>query len=195
MEILRLERPEATVYDCSSFTSKLASISAEADNEGGTIMRKNQRFAFLAIGGLGLLAAIAPGLAAGIAVPGGGAVPAAGQGAVTVQGFVVTDIDWTVDDDSAKVTSVRFDIKRDASGALAVESAVGEAAGNAVVRVRLEKDASTTTTWTSCAATGGTDGGAPARATCTLVNEDQQMLASDLTTVNIIAFDLTTTMP
>ncbi len=29
-------------------------------------MRKNQRFAFLAIGGLGLLAAIAPGLAATI---------------------------------------------------------------------------------------------------------------------------------
>ena len=154
-------------------------------------MRKSQRFAFLAIGGLGLLAAIAPGLAANLTVPEDGAVPAAGQGAVTVQGFTVTSIDWTVDETTERVTSVRFDIKRSAEAAADVTSQVDELGGNAVVRVRLES-ASHEAEWTSCATTG-----TPARATCTLLADGTeangitggQMKAADLEKVNIIAFD------
>jgi hypothetical protein len=154
-------------------------------------MRKRQRLAFFAIGGLGLLAAVAPGLAAGIAVPGGSDVPAAGQGAVTVQGFDVCDIDWVVSDSTSKVTSVSFTIERSEDGANAcgantstVDSVADGSTGDAVVRVRLEASASEAG-WAGCVTTAGA-------ATCTLddsATPSQQMLAADLVEVNIIAYD------
>ena len=159
-------------------------------------MRKNHRFAFLAIGGLGLLAAVAPGLAATLTVPTSANVPAAGQGVVTVQGFTVTDIQWTVDNDTEKITVVRFNIRRTASNAPVVDAADDEDSGNAVVRVRLEKGA-TVMAWKSCSTSGGDQlNDTPAAAVCVLAanqspaaSADGEMLAADLEQVNIIAFD------
>ena len=149
-------------------------------------MRKNQRFAFLAIGGLGLLAAIAPGLAAGISVntPSSG-TPAAGQGAIAVQGFVVEDINWTVSD-AGKVTQVTFDIFRtgdctvnagppvtyDCDGAT---SSVLDA--NATVRVSLK---TSTSNWSPC--TVVTAGKSECGTGATID-------ANDLTEVEVLAFD------
>lgn len=157
-------------------------------------MRKRQRLAFLAIGGLGLLAAIAPGLAAGIAVPTGTSVPSAGQGIVSVEGFHVCDINWVVNDSDLKVTQVTFRIERDSDdttsprkscGDVSITSTVDSAAdGNsldAVVRVQLQKSSTPHADWAGCATTAGA-------ATCTLTGA-QQMLAADLANVNIIAFD------
>jgi hypothetical protein len=146
-------------------------------------MRKSQRFAFLAIGGLGLLAAIAPGLAAGIATPEGASVPAAGQGIVDVQGFDVTAIDWTVEADG-EVDQVTFTITRSENGATAVTAAADESSGDAVVRIRLELDpvGSLPKDWVSCAVTTGS-------ATCDTSASGATMAASDLSRVNIIAFD------
>jgi len=153
-------------------------------------MRKRQRFAFLAIGGLGLLAAVAPGLAANINTPTGAAVPAAGQGTVAVQGFVVTAIDWTVSDGTTgslidgNVDQVTFTIARSEPNAAAVTAAANELSGNAVVRIRLELNpvGSTPKDWVSCAVTTGS-------ATCDTSASGATMAASDLEVVNIIAFD------
>lgn len=146
-------------------------------------MRKRQRLAFLAIAGLGLLAAIAPGLAANIGVPTGTSVPAAGQASVTVQGFTVTAIDWTVDSATSEVDQVSFTITRSESGASAVNAAADEASGDAIVRVRLEEDPlGTAKNWVSCAVTAGA-------ATCDTSPAGSTMTAGDLDQVNIIAFD------
>jgi hypothetical protein len=144
-------------------------------------MSKKYRNLGLAVGALALFAAVAPGLAAGIDVPKDGQAPAAGQGAVTVQGFEVTNIDWTVDDSDSKVTEVSFTISRSATGAATVSaSADGDGVSdNAVVRVRLE--GTTNAEWAGCDVTNDA-------ATCTLPS-DAQMLASDLEEVNIIAYD------
>ena len=149
-------------------------------------MRKNHRFAFLAIGGLGLLAAVAPGLAATLTVPGDGSTraPAAGQGLVTVQGFTVAEIEWVVDPTTERVTDVNFDILRDSGGS--VDDA------NAVVRVRLEAS-SENAAWQECSVTAGaviceleTSGTA---SSISPGIHGAQMFASALERVNIIAFD------
>lgn len=147
-------------------------------------MFKKQRFAFLAIGGLGLLAAIAPGLAATLNVPDAGSVPAAGQGVVAVQGFNVTNIDWTVDDGTANVVEVRFDIARSADGAADVEA--NSTARNAQVRVRLLDDAANKTgaAWVDCVVIDG-------EAACDTSAVGDTMAAADLESVDIIAFDTT----
>jgi len=146
------------------------------------MFRKRRRLAFLAIGGLGLLAAIAPGLAAGIAVPTGSNVPAAGQGTVAVQGFIVTGIDWTISGDG-DVTEVTFTITREDSDAGAVVTGPG---GNAVVRIRLESDDEPDAGWVDCDVTG-TAGAAD----CDTSASGDTMPAEDLDRVNIIAFDST----
>jgi hypothetical protein len=159
-------------------------------------MRRRQRFAFLAIGGLGLLAAVAPGLAATLALP--ATVPAAGQGAVEVKGFTVSDIDWSINDDGF-ITSVTFKVVRDVSLQAAVSSAVDEKSGNAVVRSRLEVGSgspfviSKSSAWISCATTAGTTDGA---AVCTFPGvagtaPTLGITASELSRVNVIAFDRT----
>ena len=143
-------------------------------------MRKNQRFAFLAIGGLGLLAAIAPGLAANIGTPQDAADrPAAGQGAVAVETFEVTDINWDFFSDSTVVEEVTFTITRSASGAAAVADA------NATVRIRLEDgeaDPATTSEWIPCTTSAGS-------ATCTFDDEEASLTAELIGSVNIVAFD------
>jgi hypothetical protein len=154
-------------------------------------MRKRQRLAFFAIGGLGLVAAVAPGLTAGIGVPENATPPAAGQGVIEAQGFIVSAIDWVVDDATLKVTTVTFVIKRDGdtsdSTVVANEAGTTAEGANAVVRVRLEEsDGGNPAAWQGCAV----DGTAPnkGKATCTMPS-GAQMLASDLGQVNIIAFD------
>jgi len=160
-------------------------------------MRRRQRFAFLAIGGLGLLAAVAPGLAATLALP--ATVPAAGQGAVEVKGFTVSDIDWSINDDGF-ITSVTFKVVRDVSGQAAVSSALDEKSGNAVVRSRLEVGSgspfviSKSSAWISCVTTAvPTTHGA---AVCTFPGvagtaPTLGITASELSRVNVIAFDRT----
>ena len=150
-------------------------------------MSKKYRNLGLAVGALALLAAVAPGLAAGITVPTGGDAPAAGQGKVVVEGFEVTNIDWKVDDGTADVTEVRFTISRSAAGAATVSAVADGNTGNAVVRVRLEKDDTTFADWQGCAVTDGA-------AVCALAlgagqSKGAQMAAADLGKVNIIAFD------
>ena len=146
-------------------------------------MRKRQRLAFFAIAGLGLLAAIAPGLAANIGVPTGTSVPAAGQASVAVQGFTVTAIDWTVDSTTTEVDQVSFTITRSEAGAAAVNAAADESSGDAIVRVRLEEvPVGSPKTWVSCAVTAGA-------ATCDTSGSGATMFAGDLDNVNIIAFD------
>ena len=150
-------------------------------------MLKRQRFTFLAIGGLGLMAAIGPGLAANLTVPTAATVPAAGQGTVTVQGFTVTAIDWTVDDATTNVEEVRFTIERSEAGAAAVTAAEDEASGNAIVRVRLQADPiGTPQSFVSCTVTSSPSAGS---AVCDTSAPTATMTASDLATVNIIAFD------
>jgi hypothetical protein len=147
--------------------------------------KKKQRLAFLAIGGLGLLAAIAPGLAATLTVPQGGGVPAAGQGAVEVQGFEVTAIDWTVADATATVTEVRFTIVRKATGAAAVNApGATEADRNARVRVRLLSAPGVGANWVDCSVTTGA-------AVCDTSKVGDTMTASSLVSVDVIAFDTT----
>jgi hypothetical protein len=152
-------------------------------------MRKRQRFAFLAIGGLGLLAAIAPGLAAGIQTPSSMSSPAAGQGVVEVQGFEVDEINWVIDEDTERVTTVTFKIERESGGAVTAGKDTGN---NAVVRVRLESG-SDAAAWQDCVVDAGD-------AECTLATSDTaataapgihgaQMFAASLDQVNIIAFD------
>jgi len=147
-------------------------------------MQRRQRLTFLAIGGLGLLAAIGPGLAANLTVPTAATVPAAGQGTVTVQGFIVTDIAWTVDSTTTNVEAVRFTITRSADGATAVTAVAAESTGNAVVRVRLEKDpiGASPQAFVSCAVTAGA-------AVCDTSAAGATLTASELGKVNIIAFD------
>ena len=154
-------------------------------------MRKNQRFAFLAIGGLGLLAAIAPGLAAGIQTPSEANAPAAGQGEVVVQGFEVTDINWVIDGETERVIEITFNIVRKVSGAAAVVAGTGTADDNATVRVRLESVDDGNAAWEDCEVVA-----AQGDATCDLEAgsggpeiSGAQMLASSLDRVNIIAFD------
>jgi hypothetical protein len=142
-------------------------------------MSKAYRNLGLAVGALALLAAVAPGLAAGITVPKDGGAPAAGQGTVVLQGFTVSDIDWTVNDDE-NVTDVGFTIIRSAAGAAVVTAAALETSGNAVVRVRLE--GTTDEDWVSCDVALGV-------ATCDIESAGAMMSASDLERVNIIAFD------
>lgn len=143
-------------------------------------MRRNHRFAFLAIGGLGLLAAVAPGLAAGIAIPdAAGDRPAAGQGAVDVQGFVVENINWVVSsvDPVGRVDTVTFDIYRSVDCDPTCSSSSVEGA-NATVRVLLNDDSNTT--WVDCSVAEGL-------ATCgTTVPAIE---ANDLVKVEILAFD------
>jgi hypothetical protein len=146
-------------------------------------MSKIYRNLGLAVGALAVLAAVGPGLAASIAVPEAGDSPAAGQGAATVQGFEVTDIDWIVNDVDAKVTKVSFTISRSANGAATVSANADGNQGNAVVRVRLEEDEDTFAAWQGCAVTNGA-------AVCELdADAGAQMDASELGKVNIIAFD------
>ena len=148
-------------------------------------MLKRQRFTFLAIGGLGLMAAVGPGLAANLTVPTD--APAAGQGAVEIAGFTVTNINWAIND-AGYVTSVTFDIARDVADKQAVAAAEDEKSGDAIIRTRLEATDDASTEWVSCAATSETASGA---VTCTFdpSDSDEQMAAADLATVNIIAFD------
>lgn len=149
-------------------------------------MRKRQRLTFLAVGAIGLAAAIGPGLAATLTVPTDATVPAAGQGTVTVQGFEVEAIDWTVDD-ATNVTEVRFTIARSAADAAAVTAAADESSGNAIVRVRLEADPiGTPQSFVSCTVTSSPSAGS---AVCDTSEPTETMTASDLATVNIIAFD------
>ena len=162
-------------------------------------MRKNHRFAFLAIGGLGLLAAVAPGLAATLTVPTAASAPAAGQGVVTVQGFTVTNINWTINNTTERVEVVTFTITRNASGAATVGAVADGSDGDAVVRVRLEhgSNVSDYAEWQGCVVTGGA-------ATCTLApggnpatdasapapgKDGARLYAASLDRVNIIAFD------
>jgi len=143
-------------------------------------MRKRQRFAFLAIGGLGLLAAIAPGLAAGLNIaPASSGTPAAGQGEIVVQGFEVENINWTVSD-AGKVTEVTFDVFREDD----TQPSSSVLAANATVRVLL--NGGSNTTWNDCTLpTSGTTGAAECDTTANSVDVD----ANDLTKVEIIAFD------
>jgi hypothetical protein len=162
-------------------------------------MRKNHRFAFLAIGALGLMAAVAPGLAATLTVPTAASAPAAGQGVVTVQGFTVTDINWTIDATTERVHVVTFDIARQAAGAAVVTAVADGSTGNAVVRVRLEhgSNVSDYAEWQGCVVSAGV-------ATCTLApgspaatdasaaapgKDGARLYAASLDRVNIIAFD------
>jgi hypothetical protein len=148
-------------------------------------MSKTYRNLGLAVGALALLAAVAPGLAAGITVPTDGGAPAAGQGTVVLQGFTVTNIDWKVNDDE-DVTDVGFTIIRSAAGAEVVTAAASETEGNAVVRVRLEGTTDEVTTnkdWVSCKVEN------LGLATCDIEDAGAMMSASDLERVNIIAFD------
>ncbi len=148
-------------------------------------MRKQQRFAFLAIGGLGLIAAIAPGLAAGLQVntPTSGS-PAAGQGSIDVQGFVVEAINWSVEDDG-EVAEVTFDIFRTgdctSSGSgddlvytCTEPSTVDDA--NATVRVSLTTSGGPT--WFACDVAAG-------EAECSTSG----IQANVLTNVEVLAFD------
>ena len=147
-------------------------------------MRKSQRFAFLAIGGLGLLAAIAPGLAAGIQIntPTSG-TPAAGQGSVVVQGFVVENINWTVSDEG-EVIEVTFNIFRDGDDVTNSESSV--LAANATVRALLDTTGAETvnSTWSSCALP---ENGTTGLATCNTIAVSVD--ANDLDKVQVLAFD------
>ena len=144
-------------------------------------MRKNHRFAFLVIGGLGLLAAVAPGLAAGLIVqPAASGTPAAGQGEILVQGFEVQDINWSVTDEG-RVVAVTFTIFRqdDEQPLSSVQ------ASNATVRVRLNDG--TNDKWNECSlpASGTTTGSATCNTTLDSVDVD----ANDLVKVEILAFD------
>lgn len=153
-------------------------------------MRNRARSALMAVAAVGVVAAVAPGLAAGIAVPQQSSAPAAGQGVATVQGFEVCNIEWTVSSaDAAMITELRFKIERQNDGDAAcgsntssVSSVVAENSGNAVVRVQLRavQDA-TDGTFASCVTTAGA-------ATCAL-SGTQSIKAEDLKDVNIIAFD------
>ena len=143
-------------------------------------MSKTYRNLGLAVGALALLAAVAPGLAAGITVPTDEDAPAAGQGTVVLQGFTVTNIDWKVNDEE-DVTDVGFTIIRSAAGAEVVTAAASETSGNAVVRVRLE--GTTNKDWVSCKVEN------LGLATCDIEDAGAMMSASDLERVNIIAFD------
>lgn len=160
-------------------------------------MRKRQRFTFLAIGAIGLAAAIGPGLAAGIAVP--STAPAAGQGAVDVEGFLVCEIDWTVSDaDPAKVTAVEFTIERETDAdrpatdcgdaTSTVDSVADGTSLDAVVRVQLRTSTSPTgdAAWQGCVTTAGA-------AVCTLATGAQLPVSGSagtaLDSINIIAFD------
>jgi hypothetical protein len=140
-------------------------------------MRKNQRFAFLAIGGLGLLAAIAPGLAAGIQTPSAQSAPAAGQGDVAVLGYEVSNITWTFVANSTDVDEISFDIVR-GDGSTKVTSS------STTVRARLEKTSATATEtdWVDCVVVGDDE------ATCTFASSNT-MDAADVENVNIVAFD------
>ena len=154
-------------------------------------MRKNHRFAFLAIGGLGLLAAVAPGLAAGIQIPAAdGDRPAAGQGAIDVQGFIVENINWVVNstDPVGRVDEVTFDIYRTADCTAGDCSAATStvASANATVRVLLNDDpddgtsGTFNTTWVDCTVAGGA-------ATCATASPAIE--ANDLQKVEVLAFD------
>lgn len=146
-------------------------------------MRKRQRFTFLAIGAIGLAAAIGPGLAATLTVPLAGTVPAAGQGTVEVQGFIVSAIDWVVSSDDNNVDRVSFTIVRSESDAAAVNAVFLEDDGDAVVRVRLEEEPiGTPKAFVSCIVTSGS-------AVCDTSATAATMTASTLAKVNIIAFD------
>ena len=148
-------------------------------------MFKKQRFAFLAIGGLGLLAAIAPGLAATLGVPTSDGI-AAGQAALDVDTFTIGDIDWDIDDDGF-VTVVSFDIVREIDGRADVFAVPTEDDGNAVVRVRLETlNVNDYGSWVSCSVPSGSD-----RATCVTSTSTPKVKASDLERVNFVAFDRT----
>jgi len=140
-------------------------------------MRKSQRFAFLAIGGLGLLAAIAPGLAAGVRTPEAQSAPAAGQGEVAVLGYEVSNIAWTFVTTSTDVETISFDIVR-GDGSTKVTSS------NTTVRARLEKTSvtATETDWVDCLVAVDDE------ATCTFA-PGNTMDAADVENVNIVAFD------
>jgi len=149
-------------------------------------MRKRQRFAFLAIGGLGLLAAVAPGLAAGIQTPSAANAPAAGQGSVAVQGFVVEDINWSLSNDGA-VTEVTFKVFR-ATDCIASGDPVTydcDGASSTVDSENATVRASLTTVdgqkWEPCTVTAG-------EATC---EPSGTIEANKLTEVEILAFDST----
>lgn len=153
-------------------------------------MRNRTRSAMMAVAALGLVAAVAPGLAATIVTPTAANVPAAGQGVAEVQGFEVCDIAWTVSSaDDAMVTEIRFTIERAEDGLLAcgsntstVGSVVAEDDGNAIVRVQLRAvDGQTDGTFASCLTTTGA-------ASCALTG-GQSIKAENLQDVNIIAFD------
>lgn len=139
-------------------------------------MLKRQRFTFLAIGGLGLMAAVGPGLAATIATPTGQAVPAAGQGDVQVVGYEVSDIAWTFVTNSTDVDTVSFTIQR-GDGTTKVTST------NTTVRARLEKRSSTSaeTAWKDCTVT------ADDTASCSFTGDT--MAADAVEFVNVVAFD------
>ena len=149
-------------------------------------MRKRQRFAFLAIGGLGLLAAVAPGLAAGIQTPSAADAPAAGQGSVAVQGFVVEDINWSLSN-AGKVTEVTFQVFRatDCSASGDPVTYDCDAASSTVDSANATVRASLTTTagqaWDDCTVTTGA-------AQCT---RNDAIDANDLNEVEILAFDST----
>ena len=141
-------------------------------------MLKRQRFTFLAIGGLGLMAAVGPGLAATIATPEGQAVPAAGQGDVQVLGYTVSDIAWTFVSNSTDVDEVSFTIKR-GNGDTPVTST------NTTVRARLENrtpDPAETTEWQDCTVDAVGDA-----ATCSFTGDT--MAADAVEFVNVVAFD------
>jgi len=139
-------------------------------------MFRKQRMALASVAAVGVLAVVAPGLTADIGLPDD--APAAGQGVAELQGFTVTDINWTIDEDGV-VTVVSFDISRDNNDP--VEAAADGSSGNAIVRVRLEIDEDTVKDWQGCDVTAGA-------ATCTLA-DDAQMEAAELGQVNFIAFD------
>jgi len=142
-------------------------------------MRKNQRYAFLAIGGLGLLAAIAPGLAANLGTPESAADrPAAGQGAVEVETFEVSTINWDFFADSTVVETVTFTIAR--------KNGVTVTSADATVRVRLEDDnaaPSDVSDWITCAIPADNS------ASCTFATQGASLSAEIIGSVNIVAFD------
>jgi hypothetical protein len=153
-------------------------------------MRNRVRSAMMAVAAVGVVAAVAPGLAAGIAVP--TTSPAAGQGVAEVQGFEVCNIEWTVSNaDEAMVTEIRFKIEREKDGTgtcgtntSTVGSVAAENSGNAIVRVQLRAvSAANDGTFASCNTTTGS-------AVCPLTG-GQSIKAEDLKDVNIIAFDRT----
>jgi hypothetical protein len=144
------------------------------------IMRNRVRSAMMAVAAVGVVAAVAPGLAAGIAVP--TTSPAAGQGVAEVQGFEVCNIEWTVSDgQTAMVEEVRFDIKRD-NDAGNCGSASSVETANATVRVQLRSEGSNGD-FAECTITGGA-------ATCK-TELGKSVAAENLQDVNIIAFDRT----